>query len=188
MNRLQKLLTVVIATCLLLLAAHLSGLDQHFSLARVQQLFAGNMLVGLLVFTLLFMLGNLIHLPGWPLLVAAVLALGEVCGGITTYCAAVISCSSTFWMVRLVGGDALREIRFGWARRLLGQLDAQPVRSIAILRFFLLTMPTLNVVLAMSGIRFRSYLAGTLLGLPLPIALLCVFFDYLARALGVPGY
>jgi uncharacterized membrane protein YdjX (TVP38/TMEM64 family) len=38
----------------------------------------------------------------------------------------------------------------------------------------------LNYALAMSGIRFRNYLIGTLVGLPLPIAAYCVFFDFLS--------
>ena len=40
----------------------------------------------------------------------------------------------------------------------------------------------------LSGVKFRDYLAGTLLGLPLPIVLYRVFFDYLARPSKVPGY
>jgi uncharacterized membrane protein YdjX (TVP38/TMEM64 family) len=32
-------------------------------------------------------------------------------------------------------------------------------------------------------VKFRQYLLGTLLGLPVPITLYCVFFDYLAKAL-----
>jgi len=42
------------------------------------------------------------------------------------------------------------------------------------------TVPPLNYALAMSGIRFRDYLVGTLLGLPLPIMAYCLFFDYLS--------
>jgi uncharacterized membrane protein YdjX (TVP38/TMEM64 family) len=34
-------------------------------------------------------------------------------------------------------------------------------------------------------VKFRDYLTGTLLGLPLPIALYCLFFDCLARALNL---
>jgi hypothetical protein len=68
------------------------------------------------------------------------------------------------------------------------QLDARPVVSIVVLRVLLQTVPALNYALAMSGVKFRDYLVGTLLGLPLPIALYCVFFDYLARVLKVPGY
>jgi uncharacterized membrane protein YdjX (TVP38/TMEM64 family) len=44
-------------------------------------------------------------------------------------------------------------------------------------------VPALNYALALSGVRFRTYLLGTLLGLPLPIALYCLFFDYLAMLL-----
>jgi uncharacterized membrane protein YdjX (TVP38/TMEM64 family) len=43
------------------------------------------------------------------------------------------------------------------------------------------TAPPLNYALAMSGIKFRRYLLGTLLGLPPPIFLYCVFFDCLAQ-------
>jgi uncharacterized membrane protein YdjX (TVP38/TMEM64 family) len=37
-------------------------------------------------------------------------------------------------------------------------------------------------------VRFRNYLLGTLLGLPLPILLYCVFFDQLARVLHLPTF
>ena len=47
------------------------------------------------------------------------------------------------------------------------------------------TLPALNYALAMSGVKFRDYLIGTLLGLPLPIFLYCLFFDYLAVVLKI---
>jgi uncharacterized membrane protein YdjX (TVP38/TMEM64 family) len=71
------------------------------------------------------------------------------------------------------------------AQRILGQLDAHPLKSVFLLRVLFQTMPALNYALAMSGIRFRTYLMGTLLGLPLPIILYCVFFDYLAMLLKI---
>jgi uncharacterized membrane protein YdjX (TVP38/TMEM64 family) len=33
----------------------------------------------------------------------------------------------------------------------------------------------------MSGIKLRQYLLGSLLGLPLPIFIYCLFFDYLEQ-------
>ena len=77
----------------------------------------------------------------------------------------------------------MRQIRGRWAQRLLARLDARPVSSIVVLRFFMQTAPPLNYALAMSGVKFRDYLVGTVLGLPLPIALYCLFFDYLAKLL-----
>jgi len=53
------------------------------------------------------------------------------------------------------------------------------------LRMLFQTAPAVNYALAMSGIRFRTYLIGTLIGLPLPIAAYCIFFDVLATRLGL---
>ena len=88
---------------------------------------------------------------------------------------------------RLVGGDALRQLKSKTAVRILGQLDARPIRSVVLLRVLFQTVPALNYALALSGIRFRQYFTGTLLGLPLPIILYCLFFDYLAKMLRIPG-
>ncbi len=71
------------------------------------------------------------------------------------------------------------------AMRIFRQLDARPVASVALLRVFFQTVPALNYTLALSGIRFRHYMIGTLLGLPLPITLYCVFFDTLAHLLKI---
>jgi uncharacterized membrane protein YdjX (TVP38/TMEM64 family) len=102
---------------------------------------------------------------------------------VVTYVAAVSSCAFTFVLIRAVGGDALRTLDNRLAVRLLGQLDAHPVRAVALLRIVFQTVPALNYALALSGIRFRSYLVGTLVGLPVPIALYCIFFDLLAGTL-----
>jgi uncharacterized membrane protein YdjX (TVP38/TMEM64 family) len=55
------------------------------------------------------------------------------------------------------------------------------MRNVVLLRTLFQTLPALNYTLAMSGIGFRKYMAATLVGLPLPIAVYCLFFDYLAR-------
>jgi len=184
----RRLFLVIAFFALLLGVFQFSGLRENLSLAFLRETFSEHTVVGLLIFTALFIVGNLLHVPGWLFLAAAVLALGEVRGGLVTYVAAVVTCAATFWIIRLVGGDALCDIRFSWAKKLLARLHARPVAVVAALRVLAQTMPTLNCVLALSGIRFRSYMAGTVLGLPLPIALYCLFFDYLARVLGLPGY
>jgi uncharacterized membrane protein YdjX (TVP38/TMEM64 family) len=59
------------------------------------------------------------------------------------------------------------------------RLHARPIQSVVLLRTVFQTLPALNFALAMSGISFRKYLIGTLCGLPLPIAVYCLFFDFL---------
>ncbi|MDP2833456.1 MAG: VTT domain-containing protein [Pseudomonadota bacterium] len=183
MSPYRRLLTVALFLGVLLAIFQLGGLRDHFSLAFLRQTILDNQIGGLLVFTLVFALGNLIQIPGWLFLAAAVLALGRTWGGLATYVAAGISCVISFLLIRFVGGDALRQLNNRIVTRILEQLDAHPVRSILLARILFQTLPALNYALAMSGVRFRAYLLGTLLGLPLPIALYCLFFDTLAQAL-----
>jgi uncharacterized membrane protein YdjX (TVP38/TMEM64 family) len=175
-------LWIVLAVLVLLWAAfRVSGLDSHFSVEYLHQRFVEHKLGGFLVFTALFALGNLLQVPGWLFLAAAVLALGEAWGGLTTYAAACATCTSTYWVIRLLGADALRGMQGRISARAFAQLDAHPVRSVMLLRLLFQTAPALNYALALSGVGFIEYLIGTLLGLPVPILLYVMFFGTLAQ-------
>lgn len=184
----RRLLVVGLFIGLLFAVFEFSGLRGHLSLGYLQQQIEANRLLGLVLFALLFSLGNLIQVPGWIFLAAAVLALGKLWGGVATYVAASLSCVCTFLIIRLLGGDALRQLDHPLAIRILARLDRQPVLAVALLRVLFQTLPALNYALALSGVRFRNYLAGTMIGLPLPIAIYCLVFDSLAHYLLPAGY
>ena len=184
-RRYERLLGVGLFLFVLVTVFEISGLRDHFNLAFIRQLILQHQIGGLMLFVLLFSLGNLIQIPGWVFLAAAVLTLGRAWGGAVTYIAAVTSCAFTFVTIRALGGDALRLLKNRVAVRILRELDAHPIGSVALLRILFQTAPALNYALAMSGIKFRTYLIGTLVGLPVPIALYCIFFDILATGLGV---
>ncbi len=180
MPRHLRLFAVLLLLVLAWALVHYTGLRAQFSVQRLQDGFAEHRLVGLLLFSALFALGNLIQIPGWIFLAAAVLALGRWWGGLATYFAASVSCVTTFWLIRLLGADALRRLDGRWSRRLLARLDAHPLQSVVLLRLVFQTAPALNYALALSGLRFAPYLLGTLIGLPLPIAVYSLFFDSVA--------
>ena len=183
--RYKRLLGVGLFLGVLLTVFEVSGLRDHFNLEFMRQVILQHQIGGLMLFILLFSLGNLVQIPGWVFLAAAVLTLGRVGGGAVTYIAAVTSCAFTFVTIRALGGDALRLLKNRVAVRILSELDAHPVTSVALLRILFQTVPALNYALAMSGIKFRTYLIGTLVGLPVPIALYCIFFDIVATELRV---
>jgi uncharacterized membrane protein YdjX (TVP38/TMEM64 family) len=186
MRRYARLLVVLAVLAALWALAHFSGIKANLTPQFVRESFASHPLVDLLIFVVLFSVGNLIQIPGWVFLTAAVATLGGFWGGVSTYVAAIVSCAITFVLLRLVGGDALRTFKGRLAQRLFARLDAHPVQSVGILRLLFQTAPALNYALALSGIRFRNYMIGTLLGLPLPITLYCVFLDALAHWLNWP--
>ncbi len=184
-RRYKRLLAVGLFLAVLVSVFEVSGLRDHFDLSFVRQVILQHQIGGLILFVLLFSLGNLIQIPGWIFLAAAVLALGRVWGAAVTYVAATASCAFTFVTIRALGGDALRLLENRLATRILRELDDHPIGSVALLRLLFQTAPALNYALAMSGTKFRTYLIGTLIGLPIPIALYCLFFDVLAKELHV---
>lgn len=186
MHRTTRVVAVAVFLAALWALFQFSGLKSHFSLQAIHDGFEQNMVAGLLVFAALFALGNLAQIPGWLFLVAAVLALGRVWGGLATYLAACLSCVTSLAVIRALGGDALRRLPGRWMARVLARLDAHPTRSVLALRLVFQTAPAVNVALALSGVPWRPYLLGTLLGLPLPILLYTVFFDTVARWLHWP--
>ncbi len=185
LRRHQRLLGVLLFLGVLALVFTLSGLRGHMNLAYVREQLQGHPVEGFLTFTVLFVLGNLVQIPGWLFLAAAVLALGQGWGWLVTYLAACISCMVTFLLVRWLGGDALRAVPNRWVIKVLAQLDRSPVRSVLAARVLFQTLPALNYALAMSGIRFTSYFLGTALGLVLPLVVYCYFFEALAKLMNL---
>ena len=181
LKRHRRLALVLLFLGLLLLAVQWSGLRQDFSVVSLRLTLAQSRWEGLALFVLLFAIGNLAQVPGWIFLASAVLVLGKLNGGIVTYLAASMSCVVTLLSVRWVGGDAARQLRGKLAQRMLTELHAHPVRNVIVLRTVFQTLAALNYALALSGIGFRQYLLGTLLGLPLPIAAYCLLLDYIVK-------
>ncbi len=183
--RYRRLVVLLLFLATLFVLVHGTTLREHFSLAYLRQQLSYNQWSGLAIFVLLFTTGNLVQIPGWVFLASAVLILGQVGGAVATYVAACTSCAFTFLTVRWIGGDAVRQIDSKLAVKLLAQLHAHPIRNMVILRTLFQTLPALNYALALSGIGFRQYMLAALVGLPLPIALLCVFFDTIRQFLGI---
>jgi len=175
----QRLIAIGLFLLVLFVIFELSGIRKNFSLDYVKDTLAENILWGGFLFVLLFCAANLIQIPGWIFLAAAVLTLGKIHGGLLTYVAAVTSCVVTYGLIRALGNDALRELDSKVAVRIFRYLDEYPLLSIFALRSIFQTAPPLNYSLALSGIPFRNYVIGTIIGLPLPIVGYCLAFEFL---------
>ena len=180
-GRYARIVLVLLFLAVLLGLVQVFGLRQSFSVAFLRQTLSENRVEGLALFVLLFSLGNLVHIPGWIFLASAVLVLGKVDCALVTYAAASVSCAVTFLSVRLVGGNAVAQLRGKLATRLLSQLHAHPIRNVVLLRIVFQTLASLNYALALSGLEFKTYMLGTVLGLPLPIAVYCLLFDAIVK-------
>lgn len=178
----RLLLTLTFLT-VLFCVFEFSGLRDKFSLSFIADNFNHHFVIGMFIFAGLYSLGNLIQIPGFVFLGAAVITLGKFEGAAVSYLAAITSCFITYWVIRVIGGDALRKLESPFAQKILAKLDSNPIKTIILLRTFFQTAPALNYSLALSGINFQKYALGTLLGLPLPVMLYCLFFSYIKTSI-----
>ncbi len=173
----RKLLYIVLFFAVVYLTVELSGLRSRLSPAYIRDLFWQHETWGVVLFCLAFSAGNLLYVPGWVFLMGAVFALGKEWGAVVTYGAALCSAGISYALIRTMGGSALRSLNHKWADRVFAHLDERPILSVTLLRLMFQTLPALNYALALANIRFRHYLIGTFLGLPIPIFLYCYFFE-----------
>lgn len=139
---------------------------------------------GVAIFVVAFSLGNLMQVPGMVFLAASIFVYGRLEGALVGFMGAQVALAVNFWVVRLVGGTPLVEIKQPLMRRLLAQVDARPVRATVALRSIFWMAPPLNMALALSTMRFRDYALGSALGLLVPVTLGALAFDRLIRMLG----
>lgn len=174
----------------LMVVAQITGLaDQTPAelIAKLRELMASAGGWGFLLLTVLFVLAELLHLPGMLFIAAAVLSYGQLVGGIVGYVSAVLAVSFTFGVVRTVGGSPLEEMENRWVQRILSKLDDRPIRTVALLRVPLSLAPQLSYAFALSSVKFRDHLIGSAIGLVPMITLFVVLFDRIIRWLGWIG-
>jgi len=164
-----RLVALAVLVVALVAAGHLSGLTARLDVPALRATIASAGAWGPILFVLAFCIGELVHVPGMVFVAAAAFAFGPANGSALAYAGALASVSVTFGFVRGVGGMPLTTVRWAFARRLLGHLDRRPVLTIALLRLVLWISPPVSYALALSGVRFRSYLFGSALGLAIPV-------------------
>ncbi len=158
-------------------------LQQYFDLHALRRSIAAAGAWGYLLYVVLFILGELIHIFGLIFVAAGVYVWGQKTGFLLAMIGGTASVCVSFLLVRAIGGKAFAGIQKPWVQRVLLKLNQKPIRSVIVLRTFLLLHPSLNYLLALTNIRFRDYAIGSVMGLVTPIALFVLFFDWLMKKL-----
>lgn len=136
---------------------------------------------GVLLFFALFTGGILLQIPGLIFVAAAIYLYGRWLGAFVGVAGAVLSLTVSFMVVRAVGGQPLGRVDRPLIRRALRSIDAHPILTVAALRLVFLLAPFLNYVLAMTQIRLRHFVLGSMLGLLVPLSLFAILFDRLQQ-------
>ena len=161
---------------LLLLAAFLigvyaigkmTGFTHELTVDGIRESMRQAGVAGFFVFVATFSVGQLLYIPGFVFVMVAGLAYGPFWGAIASLIAANISVAVSFWIVRSIGGQPLKDLRIKkpFLQKPLDHLEDRPIRSMIIIRLFLWAIPPVNYTLAMSGVSFRDYMIAAAIGM-----------------------
>jgi uncharacterized membrane protein YdjX (TVP38/TMEM64 family) len=130
---------------------------------------------GVVLYFVLFSLGQLVYLPGIIFVATAALAYGQWLGFLYALIGASLAASLSFFVVRFLGGTPLASTSTPWVNKLMGRIHIRPFSSVLVMRTLFASAPWLNYMLAMSAIRYRDYILGSVLGF-IPQLILATYF------------
>lgn len=149
----------------------------YFELDYLRQITSRAGLVGVVIFLGLWAVSYLMQVPAIVFIVAALLGWGSLVGSAIAFTGLIFTTSVSFWTFRFVGGSPLAELDGDWTRSMFEQLDDRPIRTVAILRLVFLVNPLVNLSLVLTDIRYRDYLAGSMIGIVVPLAIIALATD-----------
>ena len=160
---------LALVTWLLMMAGRYTPLAEYFSFDGLSKVILDTGGFGILLFILAYTVGTLMNVPGIVFLFIIFMIYpgtdGMLIGGLATIVAMVVH----FIFVRFMAGEALSEIKQPFIVKMMRKMTEQPVRTTVILRLILFVSPPVNFALALSSIRFRHFVIGSLLALPINI-------------------
>ena len=173
-----RLVGLVVVMAVLFAVGHFTGLTDYLTRENLRALMESLGVWGVVLFVVLFAVGEFMHVPGIVFVLAALLAYGRVGGAVAAYLGALASVSFSFFLVRRVGGQALAHVKRARIAKVLAHLDRHPIPTIAVMRMFLFLLPAVNYGLAMTRVRFRDYLVGSAIGLLPPMIVIALAFEW----------
>ena len=182
-----RLIVLAVVLVGLVVLGKVTGLTDHLTVPKIRAFMSELGVLGFLLFLVVFCVGELVHIPGLVFMLAAVVAYGSVGGGVAGFVGGVISVTFTFVLVRRVGGQPLGEIKWPIMRKVMELLGERPIAVVTVLRMVFAFSPVLNYALAMSTVRLREYVFGSLIGL-IPWAVGCALAtEWLLEVSGLAG-
>jgi uncharacterized membrane protein YdjX (TVP38/TMEM64 family) len=136
------------------------------------------------LFLLVFAAGELLHLPGILFVLVARIVFGPTLGFVLGYSGALLAVTLSFTVGRqvLAAARATKEPwrpKWRFLKRAFDRVEGRPIQTIALLRLVLWLAPPLSYALASTNVRARDHLAGTAIGLVIPVLGVAILGGYL---------
>ena len=164
-----RILGILLLALFLLLIGKLTAFGEWFILDNISDTIKNSGAWGLLIFTVLFVLGSLLHIPAMLFVLVAILVYGHLEGALYGYLGVVIAMSVNYFVIRAMGSKVLHEIKNRPLQRMLSKLQNRPLLTIILIRLVFWASPIVNYALAMTSVKPGHYILGSAIGLILPV-------------------
>ncbi len=173
---LRILLLVIVTIALMVIAKLIFGdtLTYH----NLQGMLHDAGIWGVGIFLAVCMVSSLLHIPAFVLLCICFLIYSGWMGVLVGIAAAFVIFTTHFFFARLIGGNALANVKHPYLIKKLNSLDHQPVKSIMLLRLVFFMAPILNFTLGLSSIRFSDFIIGSLLGISIHFTVIFLLVNF----------
>ncbi len=175
MSTLKRYLPVFIAIVLvaLLIASKVFGWEDAFSVDALRAYLTGAGGWGIGVFFLAMVFSNLFGVPTVLFVIAALLTFDPVIGISLSFLGGLGAATNSYFFGRQLrpGSEKEKEKELPrsrlqtWMQKVLSTVDAHPFRVVVVLRLLLFVSGPLNLALAATGMRYRTYALGTAIGM-----------------------
>ena len=165
-------LIILLAVSLVLMAiGKYSSFSQYFTLAYLTEAIVKSGNFGILVFILAYVIGTLMNIPGVLFLLILFMVYDPFEAVVIGYIGTLASMVVHFYFTRALAGEALAEIKQPFIRSQMQKLTAKPIRTTVLLRLVLFVSPPVNYALALSSVKFKDFLIGSMIAMPVNIIL-----------------
>ncbi len=143
-----------------------SGVSKYFGLEYLTQTIQNTGSFGLVIFTVVYIIGTLMNVPGMIFLFILFLVYDDVTGLAVGYISTLLSMIAHFKFTRMIAGEPLGEIKQPFIKKQLDNLLEKPLRTVIVLRLILFISPPVNYALALSPVRNKHFLLGSMIAMP----------------------
>ncbi|MFT4680528.1 MAG: putative membrane protein YdjX (TVP38/TMEM64 family) [Granulosicoccus sp.] len=154
-----------------MLIGRYSSSSPYFSLDGLNTLILDAGVYGVVLFILLYAVGILMNIPGVLYLFIGFVIYGDLLGFFVVYIGSLVAVIVHFFFARFMAGEALAEVKNPFVKKQLDKLCASPIRTILILRVIFYVSPPVNYALALSPLKVRDFIIGSIVSLPVSISL-----------------
>ena len=163
---LQRLIILLAISLVLMAIGRYSSFSEYFTLGFLTELIVQAGGFGILVFVLAYVVGTLMNIPGVLFLLILFMVYEPTESILIGYVGTLVAMIVHFYFTRALAGEALSEIKQPFIKKQMQKLTARPIRTTVVLRLVLFVSPPVNYALALSSIKFRHFLLGSMIAMP----------------------